>query len=600
MKKVSKILTLTFLFILSLSAFVACKKTTAVQLKRPTNVQINDNILSWNKVENASGYIVDVSGDKVSGDQKSTTENKYDLTELTEPSNYSIKVKTLGDGKKYSDSDWSITKEYIVEAKSISEQGLKFELYGSDEEGYEFVGMTATTLKEVDIPSSYNGKPVTSIGVKAFENNVNLSNIILPDTISNISDDAFSGCTALESIDLPNSLVSIGQGVFKGSGLKSIVLPDSVTEIGRNTFSNCAALASVRLPSKLTSIESFAFYKCSALESIELPNTLKFLNSSAFADCGLKSLIIPDSVETMGSAFRQCENLEYVKLPKNIKKIYGSAFYKTPKLKSVDLPSSLETIEDSFFWCSSIETIKIPKKVGSIGKKAFESAAASSVAFEEGSVLSLIDEEAFLNCKNLESIIIPSAVKTIGKDAFKGCANLKSVTIEKNSRLITLDDSFSQTAITEFTIPKSVTKIERSVFYHFTTLEKISFEDNCGVTALSPQMFDGCTNLKTVDFGANSKIETICNSAFKGCNKLTSIEIPQSVKSIENGAFYECSSVKSIIIRSNVENVGSNAFCGWTKNQTIYIEGRTKTPDEWDADWNKGCNANIVWGYVVK
>ena len=378
--------------------------------------------------------------------------------------------------------------------------------------------------------------PVIRIGRRAFENNVKLKKIILPDTIEHIDNFAFAGCTALEYIDLPSSLKYMQKDVFSGSGIRTLDLTD-------------------------TALKTFACV--------------------------------------------DCPNLESVKLPKNLWLLDPYCLKNTPKLKSITLPDSLDYIGLNDFVGSSIESIKIPKKVYCIGESAFENTVINSVEFESGSKLETIDKSAFKGCNNLKSIVIPASVTTIGAYAFSGCTNLTSVTFEEGSKLETLDKIFYNSdiaeynsAITEFTIPKSVTEIRPCTFIGLSSLIKVRFEDDSNVTVLPSQLFDGCYNLTTVDFGKNSKIQTIDNWAFNKCIKLTAIDIPKSVTKIGMNAFYKCKAIKSITIPAGVESVGTRAFGSWTKDQIIYVEGYSKAPDGWSSDWNVECNATIVWSKV--
>ena len=210
-----------------------------------------------------------------------------------------------------------------------------------------------------------------------------------------------------------------------------------------------------------------------------------------------------------------------------------------------------------------------------------------------------------MGCSNLKSIVIPASVTTIGAYAFSGCNNLTSVTFEEGSNLETLDKIFYNSdiaeynsAITEFTIPKSVTEIAPWAFIGLSSLTKVVFEDDSNVTVLPTQLFDGCYNLTTVYFGKNSKIKTIDDWAFMKCVKLTEISTPKSVTKIDASAFASCKSIKSIDIPAGVTYVGRGAFSGWAKDQIINVEGYAKTPDGWSSEWLEGCNATVIWSVV--
>ena len=148
--------------------------------------------------------------------------------------------------------------------------------------------------------------------------------------IASIGDYAFSGCTGLASITIPNSVTSIGAGTFSGCRcLTSITIPNSVTSIGAGAFSGCTGLASITIPNSVTSIEYNAFYGCSGLTSITIPNSVTSIGYNAFAGCsGLTSITIPNSVTSIEyDAFYGCFGLTSITIPNSVTSIGRDAFY---------------------------------------------------------------------------------------------------------------------------------------------------------------------------------------------------------------------------------------------------------------------------------
>ena len=174
----------------------------------------------------------------------------------------------------------------------------------------------------VVIPSTINGKKVTSIGYGAFEDCSELESIILGDGLISIDDYAFNHCNSLTSITIPNSVTSIGCGAFKRCGsLKNIMIPASVTSIGDSVFSACLSLTSITVDSKnrYYSSENGVLFNKSKSELILypannpnekyiVPNSVTTIDSFAFDSCyNFTSIIIPDSVTSIGdAAFYQC------------------------------------------------------------------------------------------------------------------------------------------------------------------------------------------------------------------------------------------------------------------------------------------------------
>ena len=144
-----------------------------------------------------------------------------------------------------------------------------------------------------------------------YMNGQEIKDLVIPNSVTDISEDAFSGCTGLTSVTIPNSVTSIGSAFWHCTGLTSVTIPNSVTSIGASAFSGCTGLTSVTIPNSVTSIGVFAFSLCTGLTSVTIPNSVTSIGSSAFDGCsGLTSVTIGNSVTSIGgSAFLGCSGL---------------------------------------------------------------------------------------------------------------------------------------------------------------------------------------------------------------------------------------------------------------------------------------------------
>ena len=516
---------------------------------------------------------------------------------------------------------------------------------------YRFDG----SRRDVIIPSTYKGLPVTSIGNDAFYKCTSLTSIEIPSSVTSIGEYAFAGCRSLTSIEIPSSVTSIGDGAFADcTSLASIVIPSSVTSIGEYTFYGCKSLTSVVIEDGVTSIGDDAFYYCTSLTSIEIPSSVTSIDDRAFDGC--KSLTIYCEAESKPSGWGYSWNSNRPVVwgydASNLKIIDGVHYYikdgsamVTGRNANVTNVTILSTIENNgytysvtnigygaFDGCTSLTSVVIPSSVTSIGDRVFSSCT-SLTSIEIPSSVTSIGYGAFRNCTSLTSVVIPNSVTSIGSHVFSGCTSLTSIEIPSSVTSIGYGAFGECTSLTSIVIPSSVTSISDYAFddcdsitiyceaeskpsgwgtnwnysyrpvvwgYDASNLKIIDgvqyyIKDGSAVVTGHNANVTNVTILSTIENnGVTYSVTSIGEGAFSECTSLASIVIPSSVTSIGEYAFRGCTSLTGIVIPSSVTSISSYAFRGCTSLK-IYCEAESK-PSGWDADWNSS-DRPVVWGY---
>jgi len=339
--------------------------------------------------------------------------------------------------------------------------------YNNEEYCVTSIGQNAfnnrTLLSSITIPNS-----VTSIGAGAFCDCHSLTSIVIPNSVISIGDGAFQ-MAGLTSITIPNSVTSIGVNLFyQCSKLPSISVEsgnpaydsrencNAIIETSSNTL--IAGCKSSVIPNSVTSIADYAFVG-SGLMSISIPNSVTSIGKYAFKDCsGLTSVTIGNSVTSIGDgAFYGCSGLTSVNISdlavwcnisferSNSNPCYSAhhLYLNGTEVKDLVIPNSVTSIGSyAFYGCSGLTSVTIPNSLTSIGSYAFSSCSRLTSVTIPSSMTS-IGERAFYGCSGLTSVTIHNSVTTIGSYAFYGCSSLAKIKTENSTPLSIQSSTFS-------------------------------------------------------------------------------------------------------------------------------------------------------------
>jgi hypothetical protein len=325
---------------------------------------------------------------------------------------------------------------------------------------------------------------LTAIGYQALQG-AGLRSLSIPQGVKTLGEGAFEG-SKLQSLDLSGlTLESMGNRLLRSCrSLKQVILPESLPNntLPDHTFEMCTALESVNLPQDLETIGYMGLNSCASLSGVVLPPSLKTIGNYALSWCAFA----PDigsltALETLGyGAFMGLSELKTLSLPASIKTLETRAFASCENLSLAEIPESLVDLIDhtTFAYCRNIQ-FKVgaqepsPLLIAANGTLRAYPGAAGAVNFPEG--ITAIPAQCFQQATGITSISLPASLETIGNMAFQGCTYLVSVSIPANANLKTLNIQAFQGCIrlTGIELPASLTGIEGYAFYGTTLLESV-------------------------------------------------------------------------------------------------------------------------------
>lgn len=318
-----------------------------------------------------------------------------------------------------------------------------------------------------------------------------------------IGDHAFRFCTNLKTIEnIPSVLNDIQGWCFEGTALESVDLSNTnVTIMKDGVFYNNTSLTSIQLPNKLENFWDNAFYGCKALNNIVMPSTVKAIYNNVFEGCtALTTVKLNEGCTTLGHhVFKNCP-LDAVTFPTTLTNIGEYAFENT-KLNTVDLSNTQITSlpNGSFYDCEQLSDVKLPKALTNIGDRAFYKSTIASITFPPS--LEKIGAWAFQNA-HFKNVVIPTNCNTIEQGAFSDNANLTTVFINGVTCYLAYNAFAKCPALTDVYITSNKEPVAERYGFPFDNNPKVHVMKDF-VDIFSGLMKDGNNPCNTTNFDSN-------------------------------------------------------------------------------------------------
>lgn len=413
---------------------------------------------------------------------------------------------------------------------------------------------------------------VDYISKEAFSGQSDLVELILPPTLCEIKESAFSDCDSLRTVRFSEGLQRIGNNAFEGcSSLTCIELPASLEAIGNEAFSGCEQLAAVELGNLRTNIQEDAFDGCifelgtlqdenaSPAEFFELKVDKKN-NAKITAYTGdenivvipgmigghpvtsiekgcfkgnntIKEVYISNEISAVnGDVFKDCKNLRKVHLSEAITGLTATVFSGCNNLTEVNIPDSMPEVQRGLFKDAPLTTLYIGRGVSKISPDAFYKGDAD---YATG---------MYFKKKSLESLIVDSGNATFSAEG--------TTLLSKDGKTLIAELGDPVKAI----IPEGVEEISPMAYDRLSALTEVVFPST--LKKIGEKAFSG-TNLKAVEFPA--ALESIEAQAFSFCRSLSSVDLNEGIRVIGSQAFEGCP-IEDVYIPATVEKLGNDSF----------------------------------------
>ena len=464
-------------------------------------------------------------------------------------------------GNYWNGNSWTSYIPYQVNAKSFVLDDDATYVITNDAKAH--LGRYYGDAEYYSIRSEISGFEVEGISAYALYKRQSLIGVTIPNTVAVIDAYAFKFCINLKSITIPESVITIGPEAFYDcTALEEIrfnaaKMEDYLSEYTGAVFVNAGqnvAGTNLIVGKNVTNIP-IALFGSSNIVSVEFEDgsVCERIGDRAFAGCSsLRKITIPENVVTIGEqAFFGCHSLEEIAfnaiaaddlVSSNYNYAYNYVFANAGVdgngIKVIFGKDVTRVPAYLFYPCGANDSF-IPNLV--------------SVDFEEGSVCESIGSYAFYRISTLERISVPENIVTIEDYAFGDCTALTEISFNAINMNAPGYSAFRNNGGIRIVFGKNVKRVPRLS----SGIVSAEFEEGSICEIIADSAFSGAT-FESIQIPES--VVTIEKYAFSGCHALESVTIPERVVTIGESAFYGCKSLKHLTIPENVATIGEHAF----------------------------------------
>lgn len=454
--------------------------------------------------------------------------------------------------------------------------------------------------------SVYIGDNLDVIPSKAFYKCEGLTDVSGYANVTRIERESFRLCTSLRRFEFVDGIKYIGNFAFAdNTSMRSLEVPDSVETMGRGIIEGCDKLSKIVIPfigrSRATGWwYTFNYVKPDSADavffSVELTDMEHVYRNSFKNAQKMNCVVLSDNTTQIDAGAFRSTNIWQITLPKTITKINDNVFKNCKELTTiVNVDQIVELGARTFNNCTLLNSVNFPN-VESTGKCCFEGCSSlTSVSLPK---LKEISDSMFSTCSSLSNIELPKNITVIGPHAFRNCTSLESVTIPDSVEEIR-NDAFRNSGLRSVSFGKGLTKLGDRAFKECTRLKSVAL--NSGLKQLGNNVFESCYNLETAML--SSSLESIGRNCFYSCTSLKYLQVPYIGSSVNKtkrisyfvndlNGYIEHSDL--IVVVTDATKIGYKAFANCT-----YLTGVVfnKEITEMDARIFDGCT-NLKYVYM--